>query len=96
MCNRLKKKEYANLNYLVQLNSDEIIDSTSKGNLTRFINHSCDPNSVGEKVRFEMYNLQNVLIFRIFLPNLSSLIHHCFLYFDINRFNFFLNIIFPI
>ncbi|XP_025415197.1 uncharacterized protein LOC112686918 isoform X2 [Sipha flava] len=49
MCNRLRKKEYANLNYLVQLNSDEIIDSTSKGNLTRFINHSCDPNSVGEK-----------------------------------------------
>ncbi|XP_050545151.1 uncharacterized protein LOC126907706 [Daktulosphaira vitifoliae] len=49
MCNRLKKKIYKNLNYMVQLNSDEIIDSTSKGNVTRFINHSCDPNSVGEK-----------------------------------------------
>lgn len=49
MCNRLTKKEYKNLNYMVQLNSDEIIDSTSKGNVTRFINHSCDPNSVGEK-----------------------------------------------
>lgn len=52
MCNRLRKKEYQNLNYMVQLNSDEIIDSTSKGNNTRFINHSCDPNSVGEKVSF--------------------------------------------
>jgi SET domain-containing protein len=63
MCNRLRKKEYANLNYLVQLNSDEIIDSTSKGNLTRFINHSCDPNSVGEKVRFEVCNLYSVSLF---------------------------------
>ncbi|XP_060834189.1 uncharacterized protein LOC132917458 [Rhopalosiphum padi] len=49
MCNRLTKEEYKNLNYMVQLNPDEIIDSTSKGNVTRFINHSCDPNSVGEK-----------------------------------------------
>lgn len=52
MCNRLTTKKYANLNYMVQLNSDEIIDSTSKGNVTRFINHSCDPNSVGEKVNY--------------------------------------------
>lgn len=50
MCNRLRKEEYKNLNYMVQLNSDEIIDSTSKGNVTRFINHSCDPNAIGEKV----------------------------------------------
>lgn len=57
MCNRLTKKEYKNLNYLVQLNSDEIIDSTSKGNITRFINHSCDPNSVGEKVSQHLYCL---------------------------------------
>jgi len=53
MCNRLKKEEYKNLNYMVQLNPDEIIDSTSKGNVTRFINHSCDPNAVGEKVSFK-------------------------------------------
>lgn len=52
MCKRLTTKEYANQNYMVQLNSDEIIDSTSKGNVTRFINHSCDPNSVGEKVSY--------------------------------------------
>ncbi|VVC32419.1 Post-SET domain,AWS domain,SET domain,SRI, Set2 Rpb1 interacting [Cinara cedri] len=49
MCDRLNSEEYANLNYMVELNSDAIIDSTSKGNLTRFINHSCDPNSVSEK-----------------------------------------------
>jgi len=55
MCNRLTKKEYKNLNYLVQLNPDEIIDSTSKGNITRFINHSCDPNSIGEKVSENFY-----------------------------------------
>jgi len=55
MCNRLKTKEYENKNFLVQLNSDEIIDSTSKGNMTRFINHSCDPNSVGEKVNFTIH-----------------------------------------
>lgn len=52
MCNRLETKEYENLNYMVRLNSDEIIDSTSKGNVTRFINHSCDPNTIGEKVNF--------------------------------------------
>jgi len=55
MCDRLKKKEYENKNFLIQLNSDEIIDSTSKGNMTRFINHSCDPNSVGEKVSFTIH-----------------------------------------
>lgn len=52
MCDRLKIDKYKNLNYMIQLNSDEIIDATSKGNLTRFINHSCDPNTVGEKVNF--------------------------------------------
>lgn len=55
MCNRLKKKEYQNKNFLVQLNSDEIIDSTSKGNMTRFINHSCNPNAVGEKVNITIH-----------------------------------------
>lgn len=74
MCNRLTKKEYKNLNYMVQLNPDEIIDSTSKGNVTRFINHSCDPNSVGEKVNIylSLYfnlvsNLLVLLYFHIFI-----------------------------
>ena len=28
--------------YFMALNADEIIDATSKGNISRFINHSCD------------------------------------------------------
>ena len=28
---------------------NEVIDPTTKGNLARFINHSCDPNCISEK-----------------------------------------------
>ena len=28
---------------------NEVIDPTIKGNLARFINHSCDPNCISEK-----------------------------------------------
>lgn len=35
--------------YFMALRSDEIIDATCKGNLTRFINHSCEPNCETEK-----------------------------------------------
>jgi len=47
---RMKKLLYKNNNYMVQLKHDEIIDATRKGNITRFINHSCEPNCVAEKV----------------------------------------------
>lgn len=50
MIKRMKTKLYMNNNYMVQLRHDEIIDATRKGNITRFINHSCDPNCVAEKV----------------------------------------------
>lgn len=50
MIKRMKTKLYMNNNYMVQLKHDEIIDATRKGNITRFINHSCDPNCVAEKV----------------------------------------------
>jgi len=50
MIKRMKTKLYINNNYMVQLKHDEIIDATRKGNITRFINHSCDPNCVAEKV----------------------------------------------
>ncbi|XP_029344737.1 uncharacterized protein LOC100167890 isoform X2 [Acyrthosiphon pisum] len=46
---RMKKILYKNNNYMVQLKHDEIIDATRKGNITRFINHSCEPNCVAEK-----------------------------------------------
>ena len=36
--------------YFMALNADEIIDATKKGNISRFINHSCDPNCETQKV----------------------------------------------
>lgn len=42
-----EKKEH---HYFMALKSDEIIDATSKGNMTRFINHSCEPTCETQKV----------------------------------------------
>lgn len=46
-----QKKEH---HYFMALKSDEIIDATNKGNITRFINHSCDPNSETQKVGLKL------------------------------------------
>jgi SET domain-containing protein len=35
--------------YFMSLNSDEVIDATQKGGLSRFINHSCNPNCETQK-----------------------------------------------
>ncbi|KAI5704834.1 hypothetical protein M8J75_009263 [Diaphorina citri] len=35
--------------YFMSLRPDAIIDATMKGNISRFINHSCDPNSETQK-----------------------------------------------
>lgn len=35
--------------YLMKLSPKEVIDPTKKGNVARFINHSCDPNCVTQK-----------------------------------------------
>lgn len=35
--------------YFMALRSNAIIDATSKGNISRFINHSCDPNAMTQK-----------------------------------------------
>ncbi|KAI9097499.1 hypothetical protein K1719_025270 [Acacia pycnantha] len=35
--------------YFMTLNGSEVIDASAKGNLGRFINHSCDPNCCTEK-----------------------------------------------
>ena len=48
---RVKKytKQKVKHHYFMALRSDEIIDATCKGNLTRFINHSCEPNCETQK-----------------------------------------------
>ena len=49
-----RTKKYARENamhhYFMALNADEVIDATQKGNISRFINHSCDPNAETQKV----------------------------------------------
>lgn len=42
---REKNKHY----YFMALKSDAIIDATQQGNVSRFINHSCDPNAETQK-----------------------------------------------
>lgn len=48
-----RQKEYASRGhkhfYFMTLNGSEVIDACAKGNLGRFINHSCDPNCRTEK-----------------------------------------------
>lgn len=46
-CRKLK----LDCSYFMILNDDEVIDATEKGNLSRFVNHSCDPNCVVQKVK---------------------------------------------
>ncbi|ETO18901.1 histone methyltransferase [Reticulomyxa filosa] len=35
--------------YIIRLEKDLLIDATKKGNIGRFVNHSCDPNCQSEK-----------------------------------------------
>lgn len=48
-----RQREYASKGhkhfYFMTLNGSEVIDACAKGNLGRFINHSCDPNCRTEK-----------------------------------------------
>jgi histone-lysine N-methyltransferase SETD2 len=51
---RRRAKDYAKDKnrhyYFMALKSDAIIDATMKGNISRFINHSCEPNAETQKV----------------------------------------------
>lgn len=48
-----RQKDYASMGqkhfYFMTLNGNEVIDAGAKGNLGRFINHSCEPNCRTEK-----------------------------------------------
>merc|ERR1739842_80337 len=48
-----RRREYAKDGgahfYFMSLRSDELIDATRKGNISRFVNHSCDPNAETQK-----------------------------------------------
>jgi SET domain-containing protein len=39
--------------YLFRLDKDAIVDATNKGNVARFINHCCEPNSYSKIVTVE-------------------------------------------
>lgn len=49
--NRVKRyaRDDREHHFFMALKADEIIDATTKGNITRFINHSCDPNAETQK-----------------------------------------------
>jgi len=38
--------------YFMALSADEVIDAAKKGNVSRFMNHCCDPNAETQKVCF--------------------------------------------
>ncbi|CAK8674987.1 unnamed protein product [Clavelina lepadiformis] len=52
--------------YFMALGQDEVIDATTKGNTSRFINHSCDPNcetqkwTVNGQLRVGFFTIRNV------------------------------------
>jgi len=50
----LREKQYEKMgigsSYLFRIDEDFAIDATKKGNLSRFINHSCDPNSYAQLI----------------------------------------------
>nr|XP_039266370.1 histone-lysine N-methyltransferase SETD2-like isoform X1 [Styela clava] len=52
--------------YFMALSQDEVIDATYKGNSSRFINHSCDPNAetqkwtVNGRLRVGFFMLKNI------------------------------------
>lgn len=46
---RAKKYKGNKHHYIMQLNKNQFIDSTRKGNLSRFINQACEPNSEAQR-----------------------------------------------
>ena len=50
-CAKKYSKNDAQHFYFMALSSEHFIDASCKGNTSRFINHSCNPNSETQKVR---------------------------------------------
>ena len=50
-CAKKYSKNDAQHFYFMALSSEHFIDASYKGNTSRFINHSCNPNSETQKVR---------------------------------------------
>ena len=46
---RFHKYSRSVCSYLMKLTAKEVIDATYKGNIARFINHSCEPNCITQK-----------------------------------------------
>ena len=46
--------------YMFRLNKEYIIDGTKKGNITRFTNHSCDPNAYVKVINVRSDNVSNM------------------------------------
>ncbi|EEB05744.1 histone lysine methyltransferase Set1 [Schizosaccharomyces japonicus yFS275] len=47
--------------YLFRIDKDAIVDATKKGNIARFINHSCAPNCIAKIIRVEGH--QKIVIY---------------------------------
>ncbi|AFZ81650.1 hypothetical protein BEWA_010670 [Theileria equi strain WA] len=48
--------------YMFRLDDELIVDATRKGNMSRFINHSCDPNCLCRIITCE-YGLKHIVVF---------------------------------
>jgi len=57
---KCRTRRYARENhehhYFMALSGDEVIDAAKKGNVSRFINHCCDPNAETQKVYIQSYS----------------------------------------
>jgi hypothetical protein len=53
---KMKRQRYTNF-YLCEVSSNMVIDATNKGNKSRFINHSCEPNTEMQKWLVILYCL---------------------------------------
>jgi len=63
---RMSQCSQSTCTYLMKLSSKELIDPTVKGNIARFINHSCEPNCETQKwrvngeTRIGIFAVQNI------------------------------------